>query len=136
MTQGLFRIAVAALLIAVAAPVAAQDWSRPDPTLEPLRDARLRIGPLFFNPNFQIKDLGVDQNVFNDVPGEERSDLTGTLSMTSQAGLQIRRLLVTAQQNNSYLWFRTYTSERSVDGSLKVVGELRLGVLRPTWALS
>lgn len=133
MRQRLFRIAVAALLSAVAVPAAAQDWSRPDPTLEPWRDARLRIGPLFFNPNFQIKDLGVDQNVFNDVPGAERRDLTGTLSMTSQAGLQIRRLLVTAQQNNSYIWFRTYTSERSVDGALKVVGELRLGVLRP-WA--
>ena len=133
MTQRLFRIAAVALLTVVAAPAAAQDWSRPDPKAEPWRDARLRIGPLFFNPTFQIKDLGVDQNVFNDVPGAERRDLTGTLSMTSQAGLQVRRLLVTAQQNNSYIWFRTYTSERSVDGSLKVVGELRLGALRP-WA--
>ena len=74
MTQRLFRIAVAALLAAVAAPAAAQDWSRPDPTLEPWRDARLRIGPLFFNPNFQLRDLGIDQNVFNDVPGAERRD--------------------------------------------------------------
>ncbi len=133
MNQRLVRIALAVLFVAVAAPATAQDWTRPDPLAEPWRDARLRIGPLFFNPNFQIKDLGVDQNVFNDVPGAERRDLTGTLSMTSQAGLQIRRFLVTAQQNNSYIWFRTYTSERSVDGSLKVVGELRLGVLRP-WA--
>lgn len=133
MKQRLVKIAVAALFLALATPAAAQDWSRPDPTAEPWRDARLRIGPLFFNPNFQIRDLGLDQNVFNDVPGAERRDLTGTLSMTSQAGLQIRRLLVTAVQNNSYIWFRTYTSERSVDGALRVIGELRLGALRP-WA--
>ena len=57
MTQRLFRIAAVALLTVVAAPAAAQDWSRPDPKAEPWRDARLRIGPLFFNPTFQIKDL-------------------------------------------------------------------------------
>lgn len=99
--------------------------------MEPWRDARLRLGPVFFNPTFQLRDLGIDDNVFNDVPGNERKDLTGTLSMSSLAGLQARSFLFTAEQANSYIWYRTYTSERSVDGALKLVGQLRLGSIRP-----
>lgn len=132
MTRELVGTALVLLVFAVA-PAAAQAWSPPDPKAEPWRDARLRIGPVFLNPTFQIKDLGVDDNVFNDTNGAERQDLTGTLAMTSLAGLQVRAFLLTVQQSNSYIWYRTYTSERSVDGALKATGELRLGLLRP-WA--
>jgi hypothetical protein len=122
------------LLLAVGAmPALAQEWQPPDPKAEPARDARLRLGPIFFNPTFRISDLGIDDNVFNDVEGNERQDLTGTLSMSSLVGVQARAFLLTAEQSNSYIWYRTYTSERSVDGSLKVVGQLRLGGIRP-WA--
>jgi hypothetical protein len=133
MTQRLARTAM--FLLLMASPVAAQEWRPPDPKAEPWRDARLRIGPLFLDPTFQIKDFGVDDNVFNTPPGTERQDLTGTLSMTSRVGLQARALLVTVEQANSYIWYRTYTSERSVDGALRVVGELRLGRLRPWGAV-
>ncbi|MCC7186154.1 MAG: hypothetical protein IT185_07945, partial [Acidobacteria bacterium] len=128
----LVRTAVILLVFAVG-PAAAQDYRRPDPKSEPWRDARLRLGPIFFNPNFQIRDVGRDDNVFNDAEGLERQDLTGTLSMTSLAGLQARAFLLTAEQANSYTWYRTYTSERSVDGALKILGQLRLGMIRP-WA--
>lgn len=131
MTQQLAKTAM--FLLLVASPVAAQEWRPPDPKAEPWRDARLRIGPIFLDPTFQIKDFGVDDNVFNSPPGSELQDLTGTLAMTSLVGLQARGLLVTVAQANSYIWYRTYTSERSVDGALRVVGELRLGRLRP-WA--
>jgi len=126
----LVRTAVILLVFAVG-PAAAQDYRRPDPKSEPWRDARLRLGPIFFNPNFQIRDVGRDDNVFNDAEGLERQDLTGTLSMTSLAGLQARAFLLTAEQANSYTWYRTYTSERSVDGALKILGQLRLGMIRP-----
>lgn len=132
MNKLLVKTAVLLLGVAVGS-ASAQPWQPPDPKAEPWRDARLRLGPIFFNPTFQIKDFGVDDNVFNDRPGLERQDLTGTLSMASQAGLQVRRFLLTVDQANSYIWFRRYTSERSVDGSLKVTGQLRLGSLRP-WA--
>jgi len=130
MSKILVRTAVILLAFAVG-PAAAQDYRRPDPKAEPWRDARLRLGPIFFNPTFQIRDLGRDDNVFNDAEGLERQDLTGTLAMTSLAGLQARSFLFTAEQSNSYTWYRTYTSERSVDGALKLVGQLRLGVIRP-----
>jgi hypothetical protein len=130
MSKILVRTAVILLVFAVC-PAAAQDWRRPDPKAEPWRDARLRLGPIFFNPTFQIKDLGRDDNVFNDTEDAARQDLTGTLAMTSLAGLQARSFLFTAEQSNSYTWYRTYTSERSVDGSLKLIGQLRLGFIRP-----
>lgn len=128
MSKILVRTAAILLVFAVC-PAAAQ--GRPDPKAEPWRDARLRLGPIFFNPTFQIRDLGRDDNVFNDAEGLERRDLTGTLAMTSLAGLQARSFLFTAEQSNSYTWYRTYTSERSVDGSLKLIGQLRLGLIRP-----
>jgi hypothetical protein len=108
----------------------AQDWRAPDPKAEPWRDARLKLGPIFFNPTFQVKDVGIDDNVFNE-PAAPRQDLTGTLAMESLAGVQVRALLVTVRQSNSYVWFRQYRSERSVDGSLKGTAELRLDRLRP-----
>jgi opacity protein-like surface antigen len=124
-------VLTAAVLIVVGASPASAQWSPPDPKAEPSLDARMRLGPIFMNPTFQIKDLGIDDNVFNDVPGGERQDLTGTLSMSSLIGLQVRGFVLTVDQANSYIWYRTYTSERSVDGALKVTGELRLGALRP-----
>jgi hypothetical protein len=120
------------LLLLSAGPVSAQDWKAPDPKAEPWRDAKLKIGPVFFNPTFQIKDFGVDDNVYND-PARPTQDLTGTLAMESLAGLHIRALLVTVKQSNSYIWFRRERSERSIDGGLKAVAELRLGRIRP-WA--
>jgi hypothetical protein len=120
----------ALLLLLAAGPVSAQDWKAPDPKAEPWRDARLKIGPIFFNPTFQIKDFGVDDNVYND-PVQPRQDLTGTLAMESLAGLQVRALLVTVRQSNSYIWFRRERSERSVDGGLRATAELRLNRIRP-----
>lgn len=123
-------VACTVLLLLGASSVSAQDWKAPDPKAEPWRDARLKLGPVFFNPTFQIRDLGIDDNVFND-PSDPRQDLTGTLAMESLAGIQVRALLITVRQSNSYVWFRKYRSERSVDGGLKATAELRLDRLRP-----
>ena len=123
-------VACAVLLLFGAGAASAQEWRAPDPKAEPWRDARLKLGPVFFNPTFQIRDLGIDDNVFNE-PADPRQDLTGTLAMESLAGVQIRALLITVRQSNSYLWFRQYRSERSVDGGLKATAELRLDRIRP-----
>lgn len=123
-------VAWTVLLLLNAGSVSAQDWKAPDPKAEPWRDARLKLGPVFFNPTFQIRDLGIDDNVFNE-PADPRQDLTGTLAMESLAGIQVRALLITVRQANSYLWFRQYRSERSVDGGLKATAELRLDRIRP-----
>lgn len=131
MHKRLVLLTVAVALSVGVGTAFAQEWKPPDPKAEPWRDARLRLGPVFFNPTFQIRDLGVDDNVFNDMPGSERRDLTGTLSMSSLIGLQARALLINVEQANSYIWYRTYTSERSVDGVLRATAELRLGAIRP-----
>lgn len=127
--------AVLGLLIG-ASPAAAQDWKAPDPKAEPWVTARMRLGPIFMNPTFQIRDFGIDDNVFND--NDERAprqDLTATLAMDSLIGLQARALLLTVTQSNSYVWYRRYRSERSADGGLKGVAELRLDRLRPWFSI-
>lgn len=127
-------VACTALLLLCAGVASAQDWKAPDPKAEPWRDARLKLGPVFFNPTFQIRDLGIDDNVFNE-PDNPRQDLTGTLAMESLAGIQVRALLITVRQSNSYIWFRQYRSERSVDGGLAAVAELRLDKIRPWFTI-
>lgn len=121
---------VAALLVLAGVTPAQAQSGRPDPKAEPWTGSRLQLGPLFFNPTFQLRNIGIDDNVFNDADFP-RQDLTGTLGMDSIIGVRARALIVTLTQATSYTWYRRYRSERSVDGGLKVVSELRLTNFRP-----
>lgn len=121
---------VAALLVLVGSVPAAAQTGRPDPKAEPWTNSRLQLGPLFFNPTFQLRNIGIDDNVFNE-PDFPRQDLTGTLAMDSLIGLRVRSFLVTVTQATSYTWYRRYRSERSVDGGLKASVELRTQHFRP-----
>lgn len=121
---------MAALLVLLGASPASAQMGRPDPKAEPWTTSRLQLGPVFFNPTFQLRNIGIDDNVFNerDLP---RQDLTGTLAMDSLIGLRARALIVTVTQATSYTWYRRYRSERSVDGGVKATAELRLSRFRP-----
>jgi hypothetical protein len=91
----------------------------------------MNIGPIYFAPTFELSNLGVDRNVFNDETNPKR-DLTGTLSMKSLVGLHFGEAVVfQVVQSNSYNYFRRYRSERSVDSGLNFLLEYRSHVFRP-----
>ena len=128
--NSLFRWVVAGLLLAVVAPPAlAQGWNSPA-VAEPWKDAKMTIGPGFVVPSFDLRNIGVDNNVFRDEQNP-RSDLSATVAVSTLFGAHVRAFVLSVTQENNYLWFRRYVSERSIDGGLKALAELRLAWVRP-----
>lgn len=133
----LCRIVIMAFAVglAPAASAAAQGWTPPDPTTDPWNSAKLRIGPFFMAPSFDLRDVGIDNNVFRD-EANPRQDLTATIAVKTVFGAHIRAFNLRITQDNRYLWFRRYTSERSIDGGLLAIAELRLQRMRPWISVS
>ncbi len=119
------------LVFGLAVPAAAQSFRPPDPAARPWSTAQMNIGPIYFAPTFELSGIGIDNNVFND-EANPRQDLTGTLGMRSLVGLHFGESLVfQVLQSNSYVYYRRYRSERSIDSGLNFVLEYRSRLLRP-----
>ena len=66
-------------------------------------------------PAIQLKELGVDTNVFNEA-GEPKSDFTFTVTPRADLAVPLaRRALVTALLGADLVYYATYDSERSID---------------------
>jgi hypothetical protein len=125
------RLILAAVVLGLwTAPAAAQTWVPPDAALEPWNTAKMKIGPIFVAPSFDLRNLGIDNNVFND-ERDPKQDLTATIAVTTKFGAHFKAFSLTFNQDNRYIWFRRYTSERSIDGGLGGIAELRLASFRP-----
>ena len=84
-------------------------------------DAPIQFGPLYLSPSFELRDIGFDNNVFND-DAEER-DFTATPSATMQTNLLAGPLRLTGGINTDYIWYRTFSSERSVNSRFDLMLE-------------
>lgn len=90
------------------------------------KDAKIHIGPFYLRPVIQLKELGVDTNIFNEQQ-EQNSDFMFNLSPRLDAWLPFRRrALVTTSIGTDLLWYARYKSERAVNPQIKVRGELFL----------
>lgn len=80
--------------------------------------ARGHVGPLYFTPGFLLKELGVDNNVFN-AAGDRKSDFTFTVAPRAEAWIPVaRRLLFKTTAESDLVWYAEYASERSVNPQL------------------
>ena len=68
-------------------------------------------GPLTWSPTFQLRDTGVDSNVFN-ATSDPREDVTSVASSQANAVLKLGILQATTQGGVDYLYFERYKSER------------------------
>jgi hypothetical protein len=94
------------------------------PTDEARRNARAHVGPFYVTPALQLKELGVDTNVFNEA-GEQKSDFMFNLSPKADVWVALaRRALITTSVAADLVWFRTYASERSIDPQASVRAEI------------
>jgi hypothetical protein len=105
------------------APLAAT--AQTDPTTP-----TLTIGPLEFRPKLTFSNIGVDNNVFNS-PTDPKRDFTLTASPELEVSMHPGRLLASYSARTDFNYFRTYTSERSVDRSIIARTEVELGFLKP-----
>ena len=116
-------LALATLSVAATAHAQAEG---PERISEVRRDARGHIGPLYFTPAVQLKEFGVDSNVFN-AAGEQQSDFTFTVGPKMDVWVPVaRRALLKGTATSDLVWYSQYDSERSIDPGFSGRGELYL----------
>jgi hypothetical protein len=125
----LFASAMAAT--AVAQPEAPQPVtgarSTPTPIDEAREGARLHGGPLYLTPTVQVKEFGIDSNVFNVYGERTQSDFTTTVAPKLDVALPVsKRALFQAITAADLVWYSKYATERSVDPRVDLRGRLFL----------
>ena len=90
------------------------------------KEARMHVGPLYMTPAIQLKEFGIDSNVFN-AAGEQVSDFTVTLAPKLDLWVPVaRRLLFQTTAATDLVWYSKYETERSVDPQLGARAEIYL----------
>jgi len=106
--------ASAAVLISIAAPAFAQT---PDPTAT----ARIHFGALALTPRVSLTNAGIDTNVFNDpTDGSPKSDFTATLQPKVDLWMHVGTALLSGTVIEDLVYYKTYGSERAVNGSYRI----------------
>ena len=119
---------VGALLFAWAIPLAAAAQSdAPAPIDDVRQNSRFHVGPLYAKPTLQLKELGIDNNVYNTYGDQQRSDFTFTLMPKVDLSVPVaKRAVVQATTAADLVWYAKYAGERSVDPQLKLAGQVFL----------
>ena len=87
---------IASTALAIPVAVTAQVASLPGGVEAVRRDARVHVGPFYLTPTVQLKELGIDTNVFN-ANGEQKSDFAMTVTPKARVWVPVtRRALFTA----------------------------------------
>jgi hypothetical protein len=115
------------LACALLAPIAAHAQTATD---DPLDTAMIRIGPVGINPSIALRNMGVDDNVFND-PEHPKSDFTFTVTPKAEVLFRPRRLHLAYTTSTDYVYYHAYASERGTNQSSQVRAEFDLGRLQP-----
>lgn len=97
----------------------------PDPAA-----VRMRIGPLGVTPRFELVNLGVDTNVFNDADNADpKKDFTATIAPSVDLWLRLGRSWLQANVREELVWYQQYDTERSANTSYAINWRLRLNRL-------
>lgn len=91
----------------------------------------IQLGPFYVTPTFEIRDIGLDTNVFND--GAKERDFTATPSAVVTGVTLFGPMRLTGLLNTEYVWFQKFRSERSFNSSSTLRFEGFFDRLRP-WA--
>ncbi|HEX7139313.1 MAG TPA: outer membrane beta-barrel protein [Vicinamibacterales bacterium] len=117
------RIGALLVVWAVPATVTAQTTT-PTPIDDVRQNESMHFGPLYAKPTLQLKEFGIDNNVFNTY-GEQRSDFTLTFAPRMDWSVPVaKRALFQATTAADLVWYAQYASERSVDPQLDVRGRV------------
>ncbi|HXW04257.1 MAG TPA: outer membrane beta-barrel protein [Vicinamibacterales bacterium] len=115
------------LLLGLAIPAVAVAQPLTSDQISDVRaNARGHIGPFYFTPTVALKELGVDNNVFNSA-GEPESDFTFTVMPGLNVWVPVaRRALLSSKLGTDLVWYSEFASERSIDPQGSGRGEVYL----------
>ena len=115
------------LLLLAAGPAAAQQTpTEPDP----LADATVRLGPIGLVPTLALRDVGPDNNVFNEATNP-KSDFTATLSPKLDVLFRPGPVHLTFTTNTDYVYYQKYTSERGSNIGSSLRADFDFGAFQP-----
>jgi hypothetical protein len=120
------RLIIAVLSFAIVPAVVAAQQDTP----EQVPPGAIVYGPLTLAPSLVIKDMGVDDNVFNEAV-DPKSDFTFTLSPKASATLRVRRVRLAYTTSIDYVYYDRYDTERGTNVASEVRADVDLGRLRP-----
>lgn len=116
---------IVAMLIAWVVPaMAIAQSTAPTPIDDVRENERIHLGPVYAKPTLQLKEFGIDNNVFNTY-GQQESDFTATFAPRMDWSVPVaKRALFQATTAADLVWYAQYASERSVDPQLDVRGQV------------
>jgi hypothetical protein len=117
-------VLVAALVVTAPSVALAQ------PPDDPVPPGTAVLGPVRLTPSLVLRDMGVDNNVFNEAENP-KTDFTFTVAPRVDVAFRARRLHLTLAAVTDFVYFKKYESERSTNASAETRLEFDLGRLRP-----
>ena len=94
---------------------------------EPAKDGRFVTGPLAWTPTLELRDAGVDSNVFN-TPTDAKEDVTASARSQVDSVLKLGLLRATTVGSLEYNYFERYTTQRGLNR--RVATDLEIPVAR------
>jgi hypothetical protein len=88
-------------------------------------------GPLTWAPTIQLRDAGVDSNVFNE-PDNPRDDRTGSVVSQVDSQLKLPYLQLSTHGGAEYDYFEQYKSQRATNGLVNSRVVIPLSRFQPT----
>ena len=116
---------VGLLAVMAAVPAGAQTTPSSDPDT-----ATIRLGPLGITPVLLLRDIGRDENVFNESENP-KSDFTLTVEPRADFVFSPRGLKLAFTTGTQYVYYRDYASERSTNTSAAVRADFMLARFQP-----
>ena len=92
--------------------------------------ARIRIGPVALQPRLEIRELGVDSNVFNDAEGP-KEDFVFAIRPGADARLRFGVVRLAYRGWTEGIYYRKYEDERALNNYGEFRAELRLARVVP-----
>ena len=98
--------------------------------IAPRESAQIEFGPMSLYPSIQIRDAGIDRNVFND--GEHATeDVTFTVVSRALAVMRLGANELMFSTGSDYVWLKDNVSERSNNGVYAARFNLSASRLKP-----
>jgi len=101
------------------------DDGGPDP-----KTVRVRLGPVLINPRLELKNLGVDTNVFNEPDDQNpKKDFTATVTPSVDMWIRLGPSWLQFNIAEDLVWFQEYASQRSANENYKMTWKVSLNRL-------